>query len=62
MSKESHRTSPAQEVQIYHVKYYLKLHIRVVIIPRLTSLLSEYPDALDSVGGDSVGSIFDRDQ
>lgn len=61
MSKESQETLPAQEVQIYHVKYYLKLHISVVIIPRVTSL-SEYPDALDSVGGDSVGSIFDRDQ
>lgn len=41
VSKESHRTSPAQEVQIYHVNYYLKLDIRVVIIPRVTSLLLE---------------------
>ena len=62
MSKESHRTSPAPAVQVYHVKCYLKLDIGVVIIPRVTSLLLEYLDALDSVGGDSMGSIFDRDQ
>ena len=62
MSKESHRTSPAPGVQIYHVKCYLKLDIGVVIIPIVTSLLLEYSDALDSVGGDSMGGIFDRDQ